>query len=198
MAPSGSSTPRSARSPATGSARWCSTPVQTTWSKRISNSAARSIGSTRTLEILEIVLLFELLRAAHAGRAEVDAGHSRGGPPHGVLRGLRRPAAGDEDGVILAEGPCGPEQVMVLAPQLPVLPERSVSVQVVHRRWIRIPLVELLNVRRRVREHDDGEMARLRRHGWPALFRVRSLAAGRVVDGGSFELPPSSPVFAAL
>ena len=52
------------------------------------------------LEIGQVVLALEVFGAAHARRAEVDARHLGVRPAQGVLGRLRRPAAGDEDGVV--------------------------------------------------------------------------------------------------
>ena len=64
-------------------------------------------GKLVDLEIVQVVFALELLGAAHARRAEVDAGNPRRGPAHGVLGRLRRPAAGNEDGVVFPIGPAG-------------------------------------------------------------------------------------------
>ena len=67
----------------------------------------RSTASWRTCEVVQLVLALQRFGAAHARRAEVDAGDPRLGPAQGVLGRLRRAAAGDEDRVVFAIGPPG-------------------------------------------------------------------------------------------
>ena len=64
-----------------------------------------------------------------------------------MLGRLRRPAAGDEDGLILPIGSCRPKEMIVRAASLPVLPEPSIFLEAVDRRGIRVPFVEVLDRR---------------------------------------------------
>jgi len=63
-----------------------------------------------------------------------------------VLGGLRGPAAGNEDGVVLPIGAFGPEQVIVRAAFLPVLPEASIFLEAVDRGWIGVTFVKRAHV----------------------------------------------------
>src|SRR5256885_12408773 len=96
-------------------------------------------GQSTDLQILKTMSVLERLRAADARDTEVDAGDASVGPAHGVLRRLRCSAASDEDGMIVSERSRGPEQMVLVAPPLPVVPNRAVSIEIIHRRWIRIP-----------------------------------------------------------
>ena len=99
-------------------------------------------GKLVDLEIVEIVFPLERLGVTDAGRAEVDARHLRLRPAQGVFGRLRRPAAGDQDRLILAVGLRGPGEVKVRAAPLRVLPQAAVVVQAVDGRRIGMPLVE--------------------------------------------------------
>ena len=99
-------------------------------------------GKLADLEIVQVVFPLELLRTAHAGCAEVDAGHLSRRPAQGMLGRLRGPAAGNEDGVIFPVRSGGPEEMIVRAASLPVLPEPAIVVEAVDRPWIRITVVE--------------------------------------------------------
>ena len=94
-------------------------------------------GKLADLEIVQAVFPLELLGTAHARCAEVDAGNPSRRPAQGMLGRLRCPAAGNEDGLILPIGPCGPEEMIVRAAFLPVLPELSIFLEAVDRGWIR-------------------------------------------------------------
>ena len=59
-----------------------------------------------------------------------------------MLGRLRCPAAGNEDGLILPKGSCGPEEVIVGAAFLPVLPELSIFLEAVDGRWIGMTFVK--------------------------------------------------------
>ena len=59
-----------------------------------------------------------------------------------MLGRLRGPAAGNEDGLILPIGACGPEEVIVRAAFLPVLPELSIFLEAVDWGWIGMTLVK--------------------------------------------------------
>src|SRR5271154_3171934 len=66
-------------------------------------------------EISQIVSALEFLRAAHTGRADVDAGDLSVWPAQGMLCCLRCPAAGDENGMIVPVGPVRPEEMVIRA-----------------------------------------------------------------------------------
>src|SRR4029453_11166380 len=108
-------------------------------------------GKLADLEIRQVVFPLELLGTAHTGCAEVDAGNLSRRPTQGVLGRLRCPATGNEDGLVFPIGRCGPEEVIVGAAFLEVLPEESIFLEAVDRRWIGMTLVErahiLLNTR---------------------------------------------------
>ena len=78
--------------------------MQTIWSKRRPQLVDALDRKLVDLEVVEVVLALERLGAAHAGRAEVDAGHPRRGPAQGVLGRLRCSAAGDQDGEVFPVG----------------------------------------------------------------------------------------------
>jgi hypothetical protein len=59
-----------------------------------------------------------------------------------MLGRLRCPAAGNEDGLVLPIGACRPEEVIVRAAFLPVLPEPSIFLEAVDGRWIGMTLVK--------------------------------------------------------
>ena len=54
-------------------------------------------GELVDLEVVQVILAFELLSMVHAPRAKVDAGHSSPGPTQRMFGCLRCPAAGDQD-----------------------------------------------------------------------------------------------------
>ena len=124
-----------ARSPASGSGRWCSTPVQTMCSKLRPSSAARSTGSWRTSRLSRPYLRFSASVQRDARRADVDADHLGARPAQRVLGGLRRAAAGDQDAPVVAIGFVRPEQVGLGAPPV-VIPSCPVALQIVDRRRI--------------------------------------------------------------
>ncbi len=97
------------------------------------------------LEIVELVFALERLRGAHARGAEVDADHTRRRPSQRVLGGLRGAAAGNQDGKIILVGFGGPEQMVIGAESLRVLPVTLIGVEAVDGRRVGIPLVEVLN-----------------------------------------------------
>src|SRR5262245_52645657 len=102
-------------------------------------------GQVVNFEIVEFVLALERLRAAHARGAEVDAGDTRTTPPQGMLRCLRGAAAGNQDGEIISVGVGGPEEMVIGAASLRVLPVTLIGVEAVDWRWVGKPLVEVLN-----------------------------------------------------
>ena len=65
------------------------------------------------LEIAQAVRAAKLLGTADAGRADVDGGHLRRGPAHGVPGRLRCSAAGDEDGKVVPIRSGRPEEMVV-------------------------------------------------------------------------------------
>ena len=99
-------------------------------------------GKLVDLEVVQVVFPLELLGVAHTGRAEVDAGHPSRRPAQGMLGRLRCPAAGNQDGLVFPIGSGRPEEMIVRPASLPVLPEPSIFLQAVDRRWIRMPFVE--------------------------------------------------------
>jgi hypothetical protein len=68
-----------------------------------------------------------------------------------MLRRLRCPAAGDEDGEIFFIRSGGPEQMVVRAAPGFVLPASAIVIECLGRRRIRITLVEVLDFRGYVR-----------------------------------------------
>jgi len=100
-------------------------------------------GQLADLQLVQAVCALELLRGPHARCAEVDAGHLGRRPAQGVLGGLRCSAPGDQDRSILPVGAGGPEEMMLGATSLRVLPEFAISVEVVDRARIRIPVIEV-------------------------------------------------------
>jgi len=104
-------------------------------------------GKLVNVEIAQVVFSLELFGTAHARSAEVDAGNLCRGPTHGMLRRLRRSAAGNEDRLIFAVGFRRPEEVIVRTVSLLVLPEPSIVFEAVDRAGIRIALVEVLDFR---------------------------------------------------
>jgi hypothetical protein len=105
-------------------------------------------GELMDLESAQVVLSLELLSIAYARRAEIDAGNPSPGSPQGVPCRLRGAASRDEDRVVFSIGKSGPKKMMVRACFLWVLPEPSIVLEAVDRRRIRVPFVEVLDVRR--------------------------------------------------
>src|SRR5206468_2436915 len=77
--------------------------------------------------------------------AAVDAGNLSLGPTQRMLRCLRRPAAGDEDGLVFFIRPSGPKQMIVRAASLRILPLPLIFFQAIDRWRIRVTVVELTN-----------------------------------------------------
>ena len=102
-------------------------------------------GKTLDLQIVELVLSFEFLGAAHACCAEVDAGHLGCRPAHRVFGRLRSSAAGDENRLVLPEGSRGPKQMMLRALLLRVLPG-LILLEAIDRRGIWIVFVKRAHV----------------------------------------------------
>ena len=99
-------------------------------------------------EVVEAVLALQRLRVADAGGAEVDARDARARPAQRDLCRLRRTAARHQDRGILPQRPRRPQQVMLGAAPLVVLPETPVPIEAVDRRRVRTSLVERLYRRR--------------------------------------------------
>ena len=59
-----------------------------------------------------------------------------------MLGRLRGPAAGNEDRLILPVRACGPEEVIVDAAFLRVLPEASIFLEIVDWRWIGMTFIK--------------------------------------------------------
>ena len=59
-----------------------------------------------------------------------------------MLGRLRRPAAGNEDGLILPIAACGPEEVIIRAAFLPVLSKLSIFIEAVDGGWIGMAFVK--------------------------------------------------------
>ena len=78
-----------------------------------------------------------------AGRADVDADDARVGPTEGVFGGLPRAASGDEDIEIGAVRSVRPQQVVLGAMAVLVLPLVSSAIEVGDRGWIGVAGVEL-------------------------------------------------------
>ena len=143
MAPSGLSTERSARRPASGSARWCSTPVQTIRSKRRSNAPTSLDRQLPRLEVRQVVFALQLLGVIQAGRADVDAGDAGVGTAQRVLRGLPRSAPGDEDVQICAIRFVRPQQMMLGVMAIRISPLIASAIEVFDGWGIGVVRVEL-------------------------------------------------------
>ena len=141
IAPDGTSTSRSARRPASGSGRWCSTPVQTMWSKPRPRSAARSTASWRNSRLSRAYLSFKALRERDTFGADVDSDDLGARPAQRVMGGLGGAAAGDQYAAVVATRLVRPEEMGIGAPAM-VIPEPAVGLQIVHRRRVRMTLVE--------------------------------------------------------
>src|SRR5215510_3177082 len=92
-------------------------------------------GELADLEIVQIVFPLELLGTAHAGCAEVDTGNLSRRPTQRMLGRLRRPAAGNETGLVFPIRACRPEEMIVRPALLPVLPELSIFLEAVDGGW---------------------------------------------------------------
>ena len=80
-------------------------------------------------EILQIVLALKIARVAKARIAHVDRGHSSIGLAERVPPGLRRTAASDQDFLVSARLPGGPDQMELGSASVRVLVEVAVSVE---------------------------------------------------------------------
>ena len=92
-----------------------------------------------------MIFSFEFFGTAHARCTEIDPGNVSRRPTQGMLGRLRRPATGNQDGQVFLIGPRRPEEMIVRAASLPVLPEPSIVFKAVDRSGIRVPFVEVLN-----------------------------------------------------
>ena len=137
------------------------------------------------LEIVQAIFLLECFGAAHARGAEVDAGDLGQGPAQRVLRCLRGAAAGNQDGVIVAVGRAGPEEMMVGATAIAIVPETSIAVEGLDRRGIRIPFVEVLDVGRHAVHYR-------------ASVRADTRAPADLSPAGDCERPPVSGLITGL
>ena len=79
----------------------------------------------------------------HTCCAEVDTGNLSLRPAQGMFGRLRCSAARNQDGVVFPARLIGPEQVIVRAASLPVLPELSIFSKAVDRPRIGIPFIEV-------------------------------------------------------
>src|SRR5882672_4103380 len=95
-------------------------------------------GKLMDVEIVQVVFSLECLSAANAGCTEVDAGHAGRRPAQGMLGGLGRPAARNQNGKVFAITSGRPEQVKVRTASFAVLPEPPVFLEIIDRPWIRI------------------------------------------------------------
>ena len=141
-APVGSSTSCRARRPQSGSARWCSTPVQMTCSKVSPSSAARSTASWRTSRLSSRVFTLQLLRELDALRADVDSDYAGARPTQRVVSGLHRAAAGDQYAAVVAVRLVRPEEMRFGAPA-PIVPGAAIDVQIVRGRRIGVVFVKV-------------------------------------------------------
>ena len=101
------------------------------------------------LEVVELVFALQPPGMLYAGCAEIDAGDASRRPANGIFCGLQSSATGDEYGVVLAVGTCGPEEVKVCPAAFVVLPPLTIGLQVIDGWRIRIPVVEGLDFHRR-------------------------------------------------
>jgi hypothetical protein len=88
------------------------------------------------LEIIQAVFSLEILRAPYACRAKVNAGHPSRRPTQSMLSSLRCAAAGNQDGEVFPVRSGRPEQMIVRAASLPVLPEPAIFIEAIDRSWI--------------------------------------------------------------
>ncbi len=94
------------------------------------------------LKIFQIVFTLEFLRTLHTRCADIDAGNLSCGPTQGMLCCLRRSAACDENGMVFAVGSVRPEEMVIRATPVRVVPEPTVLFETIDRSWIRITVVE--------------------------------------------------------
>src|SRR5260370_36961547 len=94
------------------------------------------------LKIFQIVFALELLRTLHTRCADVDAGNLSSGPTQGMFCCLRRSAACDENGMVFAVGSVRPEEMVIRATPVRVVPEPTVLFKTIDRPRIRITVVE--------------------------------------------------------
>src|SRR5580700_1721793 len=97
-------------------------------------------GKLTYFEIVEHVFLFQLLRERDARGADVDPDDARAWPAHCIVRGLHRATAGNKNAAVVTILLAGPEE-MRFGAAAPAVPAPPVSVQVVHRRRVRMALV---------------------------------------------------------
>src|SRR3954465_15246143 len=83
------------------------------------------------VEVPDVVLSFQRLGEADTRGADVDSRHARLRPAQGVLGSLGRAAARDQDGGIFTIRARGPEEMMVRAPSLSIVPATAVALQIV-------------------------------------------------------------------
>ena len=103
-------------------------------------------GKLVDLKILQVVFAFELFRAPHARSAEVDASDLSFGPTQSMLCCLRRPAAGDENGMVFPVWSVRPEEMMIRAASERVFPEPTILFKAIDRPRIGITVVEALDL----------------------------------------------------
>src|SRR6266576_3890393 len=95
------------------------------------------------LKVGQTVLALEFRRAADTRCADVDACDLSRGPAQRMLGRLRRPAAGDEDGLVFPIRSGRPQQMIFRAPSWLVLPEESIFFQIIGGRRIRVTVIEV-------------------------------------------------------
>src|SRR5580765_2347884 len=92
-----------------------------------------------------MIFSFEFSATAHARCTEIDPGNLSRRPTQGMLGRLRCPATGNQDGQVFLIRSRRPEEMIVGAASLLVLPEPSIVFKAVDRPGIRVPFVEVLD-----------------------------------------------------
>ena len=98
-------------------------------------------------EVLERICAFQIERMRDAGFADIDAYNAGVRPSDGIMRGLIRAAAGDEDTAVIAIGLIRPEQICVGSPAF-VGPCTTIRIDIVSRRRVWMVVVKLSDPRR--------------------------------------------------
>ena len=145
IAPSGASTSRKARSAASGSVVWCSTPVQMTSSNVMPSSPTRSIGNRRTSRLASPYLCFSASVCRTLVALKSIPITCAAGARSGVLGRLRGAAAGDEDRALFGVWLVRLEEMKVSATPARVLPAPPVVVEIIDRPRVRVTFVEVLD-----------------------------------------------------
>ena len=134
-------------------------------------------GELSNLEIVELVFALELQLVRDAVFADVDSDDACPRPADGVVRGLRRAAAGDENAAIVAIGLVRPEEMRVGAPAIAV-PGAPVGIEIVDRRRVGVTLVEVTHP-----SHDHGVFLEPR-GVYPCGFCACAITESRLNDAG--------------